>query len=238
MGLQVEDPFLLLLNGEAMSIDEPIAHIKHSIRESYRQLLLQRAVKRREDCSGPTHAVDIQHSRAFFFSLRQPLHKHIVRYYLTGAVDHALRLFKSNLTNSPVCPFCFGADETAKHIFWDCSFWNPTRSNYVTLMRFYSLCGSMWPNNLLHCGWILRDFDYGFSLLSSLHINYDPLQFHKDIHQMYLDILLQRYQANQVSQQVPSTPIQQHFSSLISVSSGSPTSSPIPTQSLVIIDTP
>ena len=71
-----------------------------------------------------------------------------------------------------------------------------------------------------------------FSLLSSLHINYDPLQFYKDLHQMYLDILLQRHQTSQVLQQVPSTPIQQHFSSLISVSSESPIPSP------VFVDTP
>ena len=43
---------------------------------------------------------------------------------------------------------------------------------------------------------------------------------------------MQRHQTSQVLQQVPSTPIQQHFSSLISVSSNSPT------QSLVLVDTP
>ena len=214
MGLRIEDPFLFLLNGMAVSVDEPIAQIKHSIRDSYRQFLLQRAVARRDDCSGPTHDIDIQHSRAFFFSLKQPLHKHVVRYYLTGAIDHASRLFKSNLTTSPVCPFCSGANETAKHIFWDCSSWNSIREGYSTLMRFYSL------------------YNYGFSLLSSLNIIYDPLQFFKDLHQMYLDILIQRHQTSQVLQQVPSTPIQQHFSSLISVSSESPTHSP------VFVDTP
>lgn len=82
---------------------------------------------------------------------------------------------------------------------------------YTTLMRFYSLCGSIWPNNLLHCGWILNDFSYGFPLLSSLNIQYDHASFVHDIHHMYLEILIQRYQASQVLQQVPATPIHQQF---------------------------
>ena len=194
--------------------------------------MLRRAISRRDDCSGPDCDVDILRSRALFFSLRQPLHKHIVRYFLTGAVDHSSRLFKSNLTTTPTCPFCSETTETAKHIFWDCPSWSSIRDGYETLMRFYSLCGSVWPNNLLHCGWILNDYPYGFSLLSSLNISYDPTQLSNDLHKMYLAILIQRHQTSQVLNQTPLTPIQQHVSSLVSVSSDSPTNS------CVFVDTP
>ena len=99
-------------------------------------------------------------------------------------------------------------------------------------MRLYSLCGSVWPNNPLHCGWILNDYSYGFPLLTSLDIHYDPTLFVSDLLKMYLDILTQRFQTNQVLNQVPLTPVQQHFSSLIFISSNSPTNC------LVVVDSP
>lgn len=48
------------------------------------------------------------------------LNEQMIRYYLTGALDHAQRLFKSNLLDSPLCPL-LQQDEAAKHIFWDCT---------------------------------------------------------------------------------------------------------------------
>jgi len=53
-------------------------------------------------------------------------------------------------------------------------------------MKLYSLCGAIWPNTLLHCGWILPDHPYGFHLLHSLNIQYDLPYFANDLHQMYL----------------------------------------------------
>lgn len=45
---------------------------------------------------------------------------------------------------------------------------------------------------------------------------------------MYLDVFIQRYQTSQVLRQVPSTPVQQHFSSCISApSSNSDPNSPV-----------
>ena len=60
---------------------------------------------------------------------------------------------------------------------------------------FFSLCGTFWPNNLLHCGWILDQFPFSFHVLPALNIQYDLDSFTRDIHTMYLDILIQRYQA-------------------------------------------
>lgn len=86
-------------------------------------------------------------------------------------------------------------------------------------MKFFSFCGAMWPNNFLHCGWILDHLPYGFHLLLSLEIHYDITSFTRDVHHMYLHILIQRNQTSQVLRQVPTTPVQQFFSSCISVSS-------------------
>lgn len=74
MGVHVEDPFVLVFNGSAFSTDGPLPFLKHSIRNSYRQLLLQRSVHRRIDCAGPTTEVDIPLTRKYFLSLTQPLH--------------------------------------------------------------------------------------------------------------------------------------------------------------------
>lgn len=162
---------------------------------------------------------DVPLSRKFFLALTQPLHKQMVRYFLTGAIDHSSRLFKSNLLLSPTCVYCNNAEETAKHMFWECTSWRFIRDRYVILMKFYGLCGSFWPDHLLHCGWILKDFSSGLHLLSSLNIEYDYASFVHDIHHMYLHILIQRYQTSQVLHQVPHTPIQHNFSSCVSVSS-------------------
>lgn len=101
LGVQVEDPFILICNDVAFSVDEPLAQLKHYVRNSYRQLLLKRASSRRSDCSGPDYDIDVLRSRNLFFSLGQPLHRQIVRYFLTGAVDHSSRLYKSRLVDTP-----------------------------------------------------------------------------------------------------------------------------------------
>lgn len=130
-------------------------------------------MSRRIDCSGPLSHVDVALARKMFFSLSQPLHKQMVHYFLTGAHDHAHRLYKSNLLTTPVCVHCDQDAEAARHLFWDCRAWQPIRNKYPVLLKFFSLCGTFWPNNLLHCGWILDLFSYGFHLLPSLDIQYD-----------------------------------------------------------------
>ena len=141
-----EDPFILLLHDEAHSVDEPLDSLKHLIRDSYRQALLSQASKRRQDCQGSTHPIHIELTRAHYFSLTQPLHQTLLRQILTGAIDHHSRLFKSNLTNSPLCPFCNMVDETAQRIFWDCTRWQVIRSKFPILLRLFHLVGSQWPN--------------------------------------------------------------------------------------------
>jgi len=97
---------------------------------------------------------------------------------------------------------------------------SPLIINILSSWNFLSsLCGTFWPNNLLHCDWILDQFPYCFHLLPSLDIQYDSDAFTRDVHSLYLDIRIQCYQASQVLRQVPVTPIQQHFSSCVSISS-------------------
>ena len=160
-----EDPFVLLLHGEAHSVDEPLDSLKHLIRDSYRQALLSQASTRRQDCQGSTHPIHVELTRAHYFSLTQPLHQTLLRQILTGAIDHRSRLFKSNLTNSPLCPFCNIVDETAQHIFWDCTRWQTIRSKFPILLRLFHLVGSQWPNCFLHCGWLEQGRNYGLPFL-------------------------------------------------------------------------
>ena len=136
-----------------------------------------------------------------------------------AGICHAQRLFKPNFLSTATCIHSDQAEETAKHLFWECRAWHPIRNNYPTLMKFYSFCGAMWLNNLLHCGWILDHFPYGFHLLLSLEIHYDITSFTRDVHHMYLHILIQHNQTSHVLRQVPTTPVQQFFSSCIFVSS-------------------
>ena len=136
------------------------------IRDSYRQSLLLQASKRRQDCQGKTHSIRVELTRDYYFSLRQPLHQTLLRQILTGAIDHRSRLFKSNLTDNPLCLFCNNIAETAKHIFWDCPQWSIIRAQYPTLLRLYTLVGAQWPSCFLNCGWLERERNYGFFLLN------------------------------------------------------------------------
>ncbi len=98
-------------------------------------------------------------------------------------------------------------DETAQHSFWDCTRWQTIRSKFPILLRLFHLVGSQWwPNCFLHCGWFEQGRNYGLQLLDSLQLTYDHSSFIRDTHQMYLQILLCRYEATQVLQSTPVTP--------------------------------
>ena len=125
---------------------------------------------------------------------------------LTGAVDHAQRLFKSRLLSSPLCPYCNAEDETAKHIFGNCSNWVHVRRQYPQLIRLYSLVGSQWPSCFLHCGWIEENKTYGIHILESIDTPYTFTSFVSDTHNMYLNILMARHDASKVLHSTPQTP--------------------------------
>lgn len=164
LGFSFEDPFLFVSQGTAYSVDDPFPLLKHSIRNSYRQFYLSKASERRDDCHGLARPVDVDLTRGLYLRTSNPLHQAILRHVLTGSLDHAYRLYKSNLVSTPICPFCSLHDETAEHIFWFCDRWSSVRNNYPTLMRLFSSTGSQWPNCFLHCGWIETNFPYGFTV--------------------------------------------------------------------------
>ena len=197
-----EDPFILIIQDTAYSVDEPLDDLKHLVRDSYRQHLLTQAALRRYDCQGKNKPVYVPLTRSLYFSQTQPLKQTLLRQILTGSVDHTQRLFKSNLTNM--------VDETARHIFWECSRWSFIRNKYPKLIRFFHLVGSQWPNCFLHCGWVEQDRDYGFSLLDGLQISYITFLCLLPMltHNMYLHILLTRHESTKVLlvQSTPQTP--------------------------------
>ena len=206
LGFYFEDPFVFIVHEIAYSVDDDISLIKHIIRDSYRQFYLAKATRRRQDCSGQTNLVDVVSTRAYYLSLNNPLHQTLIRYVLTGSLDHASRLYKSKLVHSPICPYCNTDNETAEHIFWHCTRWNSIRDNYPILLRLFSITGTQWPSCFLHCGWIEHHCDYGISLLNNLDITYDLQAFVRNTHQMFLKILLARHAASQVLRSAPQTP--------------------------------
>ena len=142
--------------------------------------------------------IDISSTRSLYLSQTKPLLQTLLRQILTGAVDHAQRFFKSHLLPSPLCPYCNAEDETAKHIFWNCSNWVHVRRQYPQLMRLYSLVGSQWPSYFLHCGWIEENKTYGIHILESIDTPYVFTSFVSDTHNMYLNILMTRHNASKV----------------------------------------
>ena len=204
--ITIEDPFIFIIQDVAYSIDEPLDQLKHLIRASYRQHLLKQASHRRQECHGISHPIDISLTRSLYLSQTKPLLQTLLRQILTGSVDHAQRLFKSNLVPSPLCPFCNLVDETSKHIFWECSHWSFVRQDYPRLVRLYRFLGSQWPNCFLHCGWIESNKNYGLQILEGLGTPYDFATFVQDTHNMYLHVLLARHDAAKVLRSTPQTP--------------------------------
>ena len=205
-GFIVEDPFVFVIHHVAYSVDSPLQQLKHLIRSSYRQNFLKQASQRRQDCGDVTHMIDISNTRAFYFSQTKPLLQTLLRQILTGAIDHAQRLFKSRLLTSPICPYCNIEDETAKHIFWNCPNWVHVRKQYPQLIRLYSLVGTQWPRCFLHCGWIEENKTYGVHILDDTQSPYTTTSFVLDTHAMYLAILMARHEASKVLQSTPRTP--------------------------------
>ena len=198
------DPFVLVIQNDAYSVDDDSCVLKHTIRDSYRQFYLAKASQRRQDCSGQKQPIDVANTRAFYLSL--PIHQSIMRHILTGSLDHTYRLYMSNLVSSPICPHCNVCDETAEHIFWYCSRWDSIRHEYSTLLRLFSLVGTQWPKCFLHCGWIELFCDYGISFLFDLGITYSVQNLVHDTHRMFLKIILARHTASQVLRSTPLTP--------------------------------
>ena len=64
----IEDPFVLVIQNVAYSIDDPLDQLKHLIRGSYRQHLLKQASHRRHDCHGVIHSIDISLTRSLYLS--------------------------------------------------------------------------------------------------------------------------------------------------------------------------
>ena len=129
--------------------------------------------------------VMLMYNLLVFFTYH-PLNKLILRHILTGSVDHASWLFKSNLVHDPIRPFCLNCEETAKHIFWECQRWSSTRNNYPILVRLFHLTGSLWPACYLNCGWIEYSVNYGFELLNDLEPPYTRTVFAFQTHHMYM----------------------------------------------------
>lgn len=205
LGFYFEDPSVFIVHEVAYSVDEDIFSIKHTICDSYRQFYLAKASQRRQDCLGQTNLIDVVSTRAHYLSLNNPLHQTLMHYVLTGSLDHASRLHKSKLTSSPICPYCSTCNETAEHIFWQCTRWDTIRKDYPTLFRLFSIVGTQWPKCFLHCGWIELYCDYGIPLLHNLDITYDIQSLVRDTHQMFLKILLARHVASQVLRSTPQT---------------------------------
>ena len=146
LGFYFEDPFVFVVNDVAYSVDDDLPTIKHIVRDSYRQFYLAKASQRRQDCLGRTNLIDVTNTRAYYLSLRNPLHQALFRYILTGSVDHASRLYKSKLLSSPICPYCNDCEETAKHIFWHCTRWTFIRENTPYFFAFLVLSVAGGPN--------------------------------------------------------------------------------------------
>ena len=117
IGFYFEDPFVCVVHNVAHSVDDDISSIKDIIRDSYRQFYLAKASQRRHDCLGQTNLIDVVNTRAYYLSLNNHLHQTLLRYVLTGSIDHASRLYKSKLVSSPICPYCNINNEIAEHFF-------------------------------------------------------------------------------------------------------------------------
>ena len=125
LGFCFEDPFVFIVNDVAYSVDGDLPTIKHIIRNSYQAILSCESFPCVDRIVWDVLIWLTLLIHALIISLCVILYtKLLFRYILTGSVDHASRLYKSKLLSSPLCMYCNNCEETAKHIFWDCTRWN------------------------------------------------------------------------------------------------------------------
>ena len=141
------------------------------------------------------------------FLLNNPLHQTLLRYVLTGSVDHASRLYKSKLVSSPICPYCNINNENCWTYFFGIV---PVGISFAMIIPYsfvlFSIVGTQWPQCFLHCGWIECHCDYGIPLLHTLDITFILFEILLVIPIKCSLILLARHAASQVLHSAPQTP--------------------------------
>eukprot|EP00973_Karenia_brevis_P081374 11279375-Karenia_brevis.AAC.1 len=76
------------------------------------------------------------------------LEKEVLRSIVSGALITQHRLFKAGLSATGVCPFCdSGQEETAEHVWWQCSAWTSVRQKFFC----NDCCPSLWPPCFRQC---------------------------------------------------------------------------------------
>ena len=104
--------------------------------------------------AGAPQGIDDKATLAWYRKGPPPRQLGLLRGVLAGSVRLQKRLYDAQMKESPVCPFCWQADETLQHCFWDCPHWDHILSEHrlpANVIR------ESWPACTKECGIFIED---------------------------------------------------------------------------------
>ncbi|CAE7832127.1 unnamed protein product [Symbiodinium sp. CCMP2592] len=113
-------------------LDNSDDYFFHILRLGASRALWARAATTRKDMKGIQIGVDKTTTLQLYGrKTYAQYNKGILRSIFAGAVSTQHSLYKSNQTNHPRCKFCWCADETIHHVFWQCPQWQHLRDEHL-----------------------------------------------------------------------------------------------------------
>ena len=104
----------------------------HILRLGASRALWSRAAATRKDMKGIQLGIDkITTLQLYQRTTYEEYDKGILRAIFAGAVSTQHTLYKSNQANHPICKYCWGAEETMHHVFWQCPQWQHFRDELL-----------------------------------------------------------------------------------------------------------
>ena len=110
--------------------------VKHNIREQLRsQQITQLIARRPRQFVGMRYHTNRRLVCASIASFKSQQQRSMPRTLLAGGLWTAARAHQRGMITSQCCPYCKQADETEKHILWDCAKWAAARDVHIANVR-------------------------------------------------------------------------------------------------------
>ena len=104
----------------------------HILRLGASRALWSRAATTRKDMKGIQLGIDkITTLQLYQCTNYEEYDKGILRAIFAGTVSTQHTLYESNQANHPICKYCWGAEETMHHVFWQCPQWQHFRDEHL-----------------------------------------------------------------------------------------------------------
>ena len=126
---QVDETTLLTI--PLLGLDEH--YFLHLVRLAIARLLWRRAAAARKNLRGIERGIDKKTTTELLNSQQlDPYDCGILRAIFVDGISTQKHLWNMRQADHPVCQYCWAAEETLVHLFWECPIWQNVRLRYLT----------------------------------------------------------------------------------------------------------